>query len=174
MRYVALLRGINVGGNTIVSMDELKQTLEALGCTDVKTILNSGNVVFGSEEADTGKLKQTIAAAFAKAFGFPVTVLLRTEQEIRELIADDPFQAVPVTPTLRFNVTFLDTPSEKIIHSQHALQIIAQYPDAICTVVDLASGKGTVDMMAMLEKTYGKHITTRTWTTVQRIGKLLI
>lgn len=173
MHYVALLRGVNVGGKTKVSMTELKQTFERLGFTEVRTLLNSGNVVFATGERSVGELRQEIETALATWFQFPVTVLLRTEQEIQALIAKDPFRNVTVTPTLRLNVTFLSEPTEKRIASENNLQLVVQYPDAICTVIDLASGKGTVDMMAMLEKTYGKAITTRTWTTVQKIGTLL-
>lgn len=86
MTYVALLRGINVGGKNKVAMPRLKKTFEAVGLTDVTTYINSGNVIF----KDTRRRPATIVSALEKAiendFGFPIRVLLRDLPAIKKVI----------------------------------------------------------------------------------------
>ncbi len=83
-RYVALLRGINVGGNNKVEMSKLKTLFTKLGCTDVVTYINSGNVIFDSvEEADA--LLLDIEKALKKRLGFPVRIVLREIKNIRKV-----------------------------------------------------------------------------------------
>ena len=87
-RHAAFLRGVNLGKRTVKSA-ELKAAFEALGFTDVKTLLASGNVLF---DAKAGKgLKQKIEAGLKAAFGFDVPIVLRTLDELKALVAADPF-----------------------------------------------------------------------------------
>ncbi len=81
MRYVALLRGINVGKGARVSMKELKALLEGLGLVDVVTYLNSGNVVFSSSMG-TLELTRLVEDALARAFGEPIPTLIKTSAEM--------------------------------------------------------------------------------------------
>lgn len=67
-RYIALLRGVNIGGNNKISMSELKNELEKLGFVDIKTVLNSGNIVFSSEINDCNLLLSTIKAMINDSF----------------------------------------------------------------------------------------------------------
>ncbi len=83
MKYVALLRGINVGGNRKVDMKQLKAVFEAAGMEDVRTYINSGNVIFGSDAVDAGRLRTKLEKAIEAEFGFPVRVLLRDVDAIR-------------------------------------------------------------------------------------------
>ena len=86
MTYVALLRGINVGGNRKVDMKALKATFERAGMGDVRTYINSGNVIFGSDSRDKVSLARTLEAAIEADFGFPVRVLLRDAEDMRVLV----------------------------------------------------------------------------------------
>lgn len=79
--YLALLRGINVGGNKKVSMAELKKVFEKLDYSDVRTYINSGNVVFTSSKKDFSKIEK----ALKKAFGFDVAVVVRDAKSIKKL-----------------------------------------------------------------------------------------
>ncbi len=86
MKYVALLRGINVGGNNRVEMKRLKLVFEnALGFDYVMTYINSGNVVFATKKVATQTLEKKIEAAIEKEFGFSVAVLVRDEKNIKNL-----------------------------------------------------------------------------------------
>jgi uncharacterized protein (DUF1697 family) len=88
--YIALLRGINVGGKNVIRMAELKKVFEAIGLCDVQTYIQSGNVLFKSNQGEEflrGKIEHEIE----KVFGFPVTVVLRTLAELEQLVSNCPF-----------------------------------------------------------------------------------
>jgi uncharacterized protein (DUF1697 family) len=89
MVYVALLRGINVGGKTKVEMPKLKAFFESLGCSDVSTYINSGNVVF-KDERTIKELEPLIEAGIEKSFGLKIRVVLRDSQNIKKLCAEIP------------------------------------------------------------------------------------
>jgi uncharacterized protein (DUF1697 family) len=85
VRYVALLRGVNVGGNAIIKMADLKACVGALGHGDVRTYIASGNVLFESGERDGAKLDAQLERAIARQFGLPVRVVVRGGAEIRRI-----------------------------------------------------------------------------------------
>jgi uncharacterized protein (DUF1697 family) len=85
MKYVALLRGINVGGNNKVEMPKLKKCFESLGYTNVSTYINSGNVIFETTSTDPKGLVAQIEASIEKTFGFPVRVVIRSSANILKL-----------------------------------------------------------------------------------------
>ena len=87
MRYVALLRGINVGGKNKVPMARLKEVFQAVGHTDVRTYINSGNVMFESPPRHAGPLSQDLEAAFETEFGFPARVLVLPGSTIKQIAA---------------------------------------------------------------------------------------
>lgn len=89
MRYVALLRGINVGGNTTVAMPQLKACFEAAGCQDVSTYINSGNVLF-SDDRPTDELETLIEAALLARFELPLRIVLRDYAAIKQICATVP------------------------------------------------------------------------------------
>jgi uncharacterized protein (DUF1697 family) len=99
--YVALLRGINVGKSKRISMADLRALVEHLGGTDVKTYVNSGNIVFGHEETSEEKLETAIADAIKDRIGHEVPVVIRTGAELAKIVAGNPFPdaaADPKTP----------------------------------------------------------------------------
>ena len=90
MRYIALFRGINVGGKNIVKMADLKKLFENLGFADVKTYIQSGNVIFRAD-AGPAAAAEKIRAGFRSAFGFDSAVTLRTKEEMTDIIRGLPF-----------------------------------------------------------------------------------
>ena len=90
--FVSLFRGINVGGNHKIRMDELKDVHESLGLRDVLPYIQSGNVVFTSDDADVARLRRQIEDGFEKKFGFHAEVIVRTSDELRDIIEKNPFQ----------------------------------------------------------------------------------
>jgi uncharacterized protein (DUF1697 family) len=176
-KYVALLRGINVGGRTI-KMDALRDLFGSLDYKDVKTLLASGNVVFEAGTASPAALRAKIEKAIAAEFGYAVHILLRSEKEIAVLMKSAPFKGVKATPKTRFYITFLSEKPKSNLKIPYAslgggYVIRAVRPGHIESVLDLAKG-GTIDAMAILEKEFGTHITTRNWNTVEKIHKLMI
>jgi uncharacterized protein (DUF1697 family) len=104
--FVALLRGVNVGGNNMISMSALKKSFEALGFNDVVTYINSGNIIFKSKEADARKLETKIEKMLSKEYQLDSRVVLRSLSEMEKLV-----QSLPRNWTgdrdWRYNVIFL-------------------------------------------------------------------
>lgn len=87
MRFVALLRGINVGGSNLIRMADLKRTFQALGFADVETVIASGNVVFS---APKGGYEAAIEAEISKRFGYEARVVVRSEVQMRRTVKQAP------------------------------------------------------------------------------------
>ena len=90
MKHVALLRGINVGGNNKIEMPRLRAAVESLGYTDVRTYINSGNVVFDAGAIPASEVTTRIEQAIAQEWGLPIKVLLRSAEQIAHLAATLP------------------------------------------------------------------------------------
>jgi uncharacterized protein (DUF1697 family) len=111
-RYVALLRGINVGGRQKVAMADLRKLLDGLGYTEVKTHLQSGNAVFSSSKRSAEKIAGEIEAAITAQLGLTVRVLVRTAAELRAVIEANPIPG-EVANGSRFLVVFLSGPPDQ-------------------------------------------------------------
>ncbi len=111
--YVSLLRGINVSGQKKVGMKELQKIYESLGAKSVKTYIQSGNVVFQYRDLNNSELINRIEKKIKQHFKFDVLVLIRTKDEFRKLIENNPFSQKDTT---KLHVTFLsDTPAKMVI-----------------------------------------------------------
>jgi len=114
--FVALLRGVNVGGNNMISMSALKKSFEAMGFPHVSTYINSGNIIFTTKEKDARKLEKKIEQMLSKDYQLESKVVLRSLPEMEKLV-----QSLPRTwtgdPGFRYNVIFLrhTIDSEKIL-----------------------------------------------------------
>lgn len=175
--YVALLRGINVGSHHKVPMPELRKLLENHGFRNIKTLLNSGNVVFKGTQAEDKALGQEISQLVEQHFGFPVPILLRKGVDIQRILARKPFEKIETHKDLRLYVTFLNNmPKENSpipwASEDGSFQIIGSSDTELYSTVDISKSK-TTDAMKHLEKSYGKDITTRNWNTLEKIGNLL-
>src|SRR3984893_8191153 len=106
IKYVALLRGINVGGNKLIRMAELKRIFASLGLKNVQTYIQSGNVLFESSRADSVALTKHIETSLHKASGFEGPVLLRPTAELEAIVKLNPFSKVKPADS-KLNVTFL-------------------------------------------------------------------
>ncbi|MEF3077769.1 DUF1697 domain-containing protein [Winogradskyella poriferorum] len=89
--YIVLLRGINVGGHRKVPMVELRELLTKTGFSDVKTYIQSGNVIFKFAETNAQKIENSIQKSIADHFGFDVSVMVRTRQQLQKIFDDCPF-----------------------------------------------------------------------------------
>lgn len=106
---VSLFRGINVGSTRKVPMAELKKLHEALGLKNVTTYINSGNVVFTSDNTDLAQLTEQLEESFAETFGFRSNVMLRTTEQLNKVIESTPFQNQPEKAPNWILVFFLAT-----------------------------------------------------------------
>ncbi len=174
MKYVALLRGI-APLNPNMHNDKLRAVFEELGFKNVETVIASGNVLFESSSKNVKALETSVEKILPKRLGFSSTTIIRSEEELLRLVEQNPFKGIEDTPKSRLNVTFLkNIPEAKFKFPYSAAnatyELLGIYDRSICSVIDL-SGSKTPDLMAWLEKQFGKEITTRTWKTVHRILK---
>lgn len=170
------LRGINVGGHHKVPMAELRNRLNEIECRDVKTLLNSGNFVFKTDETNVQVLENKLEDYLSKAFGFPIPVILRAAQAITDLVNENPFKTTNAHKDTRLYVSFLkETPKSELLLpyalADKSLQIISVKNHAVASVLDLSTTK-TPKGMEELEKIFGKNITTRNWNTVEKTAEL--
>lgn len=107
--YISLLRGINITGNKIIRMADLKALYESLGFSDVTTYIQSGNVVFKSRTKRPDAVVGKIVAGVKKKFGFDVTVLVRQPVEMKKIILKNPFTGRKGVDEKGLYVTFLQT-----------------------------------------------------------------
>lgn len=174
MKYAALLRGIGPG-NPNMKGDKLASVFESLGCTHVRPFLASGNVTFESKITDTAKLEAMAEEALPRLLGFSRDVLIRSEADPQKIVDANPFGELKHENSGKtyLTVTFFKTPPKVLPPLPYkpkgkAFEFVASVNGALCCVVDLTAGK-TPDLMAYLERQYGKQITTRTWNTISRI-----
>lgn len=94
MMYAALLRGVNVGGKNILPMKSLAAMFESCGCKNVKTYIQSGNIVFEADKKTIAKLSSVICEKIAEDFGFQTHIVLRSRDELAKIIAAVPYPDV--------------------------------------------------------------------------------
>ena len=174
--FVSLFRGINVGGNRIVKMPDLKAVHESLGLQNVVTYIQSGNVIFTSDTTDTLQLERDIEKAFSNKFGFHSHTVVRSLSDIQSLIASTPFQNQPDKETKWIAVLFLSTqpannaleeirkaysgPEEILISGK---EVYLYYPEGV--------GRSKLTS-ALLDKKLQTNGTARNWNTVLKLREL--
>jgi uncharacterized protein (DUF1697 family) len=172
MKYVALLRGIGPS-NPNMRNEKLRGVFQELGFQNVQTVITTGNVVFESPSRDVKSLETAIEDAIQGQLGFSSTTIIRSHQQLRRLADNNPFGSIEDSPTSRLNVTFLKKKRKSNLRFPYHAEkkgytVVGTHGREVCSVVDL-SGATTPDLMAWLEKQFGKEITTRTWKTVGKI-----
>ena len=108
--WVALLRGINVGGQKVVSMERFRGSFAAMGFRDVRTYVQSGNVVFETAADTCDALTRKIEEGIRRDFGFSVVVILRTAKELKKIVKTNPFLSEEGIEQAKLHVTFLARP----------------------------------------------------------------
>jgi uncharacterized protein (DUF1697 family) len=171
--YVALLRGINVGAHNRVPMADVRSLMAGLGYEDVRTHLQSGNVIFRAPDAATADVERAIADRLEADLGLPVAVLVRTDDEFREVVAGNP--VVGEDPA-RLMVLFLSEPLghklTEIDPARYAPEVFALRPAEI--YLYCATGILESPLLKLFsERRLGCAVTARNWRTVTRIAELL-
>jgi uncharacterized protein (DUF1697 family) len=115
--HLALLRGINVGGKNKLPMKDLASMFTEAGCETVKSYIQSGNVIFCAKAATARRVSERVAQMIAERFGHRTTVVLRTRDQVRDVVANNPFLAAGM-PLDRLHVVFLaDLPNQGQVES---------------------------------------------------------
>ena len=166
--YVALLRGINVGGNNMLPMKELKELLEKEACSEVRTYIQSGNVIFRCAMTDTARLEKRLAAAVSKSHGFEPRVLVLTHGEIESAAKSNPFPEAVEDPK-RLHLFFLTgTPEKPDLKTLEALKTKSERfaLNGRIFYLHTPDGFGTSKLAVRAERLLGVEATARNWRTV--------
>jgi uncharacterized protein (DUF1697 family) len=173
-RWIALFRGINVGGNNILPMKELIRHLEALKLQNVRTYIQSGNVVFDTEEKSVSSLTKKITGRIEKKHGFGPQVLLISREELQSAIQANPFpQAVSDPKSLHF--LFLEKPAAKA--NIQALDLAKSRTESYVLkgclfFLHAPEGIGRSKLATTAEKHLGVAATARNYRTVEKIAEM--
>jgi uncharacterized protein (DUF1697 family) len=153
-------------------MPALKAAFEAAGFTDVKTVLGSGNVAFDARATSERVLEQKAEAAMHEQLGRVFFTIVRPVEELQALLATDPYKPFKVGPKAKRIVTFLrERPTTKLkLPVEMGGARILMMNDRDIFSAYLPNPKGPV-FMTLIEKTFGKDVTTRTWETVAKVAR---
>ena len=176
-RFVALLRGINVGGHRMIRKDELKAIFEGCRFSDVRTVLASGNVVFSSESRSEQELTATIESALQEALGYHVDVMVRTIAYLNELLVLDPFGEVGPGDGHNY-VTFLTNAPDTVpelpqeLPDQNAFALGLNDREFFAVSYKRPDGRYG-DFGPFMKQAFGKQpVTTRNWKTVIKLAAM--
>lgn len=172
--YVALFRGINVGGNRMLPMKALKALLEKTGCTGVETYIQSGNVIFRSAVSDPSRLATQLAAAVAGSHGFEPRVIVLTRSELAKAAANNPYEEADANPTSVHLLFLADRPKSPDLKALEALRAKSERFALKGKVfyVHAPDGFGTSKLAARAERLLGVEATARNWRTVTTLIEL--
>ena len=174
--YIALLRGINVGGHSVTRMSELRGLFESLGLTEVVTYIQSGNVLFNSKEGDREHLVQLLEKELESKFGYQVPVFIYIRKQLKEVAAQNPFDPERKDKEQRCHLMFLSSEpdpdrcaalmaleGEEYKFNIHGKVLYYAYPREF-----EGSGRRTINF----EKVLGVTGTARTWKVVNKLIEL--
>ncbi|HKP38832.1 MAG TPA: DUF1697 domain-containing protein [Pyrinomonadaceae bacterium] len=176
-RYVALLRGINVGGRKLIKMDHLASVFASAGFKNVRTLIASGNVSFDAPEADAKTIAAKIEKKLQKAFGHEVPTTVRTVDELRALVKRNPFKQVEASKDVMVCVAFLFSPPAQelkfpLVFPKENLEILGVYHGAACIVARRKANGWFTFPHEFVEKNFSVLSTTRNWTTVKKLAAI--
>jgi uncharacterized protein (DUF1697 family) len=176
-QYVALLRGINVGGRNLIAMPALKVCFEAQGFANVATYIQSGNVLFTAGRLDPRSLTRRIEAALSKTLGYPASVVVRSLEQMKAVVGDAPKGFGSRPAAYRYDVIFLKEP----LTAREALQSVTVNPD----VDRVFAGEGALYSSRLISKATQSHLnrlvtkpvyqqmTIRNWNTTTKLLGLM-
>ncbi len=177
MKYIALLRGINLGSHKRIKMADLVKAMELLGFKNVKTYLQSGNVIFEDDSTNEAKIAENIGIKINQIFGFQVNVIIRTEDELENIVKGNPFAKDANIQPDKLHVTFLsDMPDSETISDldikkdeNEKFEVAGREVYLYCPN-GYARTKLTNDVF---EKKLNTTATTRNWKTTNKLLKIV-
>ncbi|HEY8181055.1 MAG TPA: DUF1697 domain-containing protein [Thermoanaerobaculia bacterium] len=172
MRYIALLRGINVGGNKKVAMADLLALLQRLKLDDPRTLLQSGNLVFRTTGKTAAQLERLLETEVLKRLGLETRFFVRSEEEWKAVIAKNPYPNEAKSDPGHLLVMFL----ERKVENEEALRSAIKgretfHADGRHLYIVYPDGQGTSKFShAVIEKKLGMRGTARNWNTVLKLA----
>jgi len=173
--YVALLRGINVGGNNVIKMDALRAAFEKLGFAGVKTYIQSGNVLFQSELTDELALEKTLEEALSKTFDYHARVLIRSQKHLAKTV--EAFPKIFENVEWKHNVIFLSPviDSKGILKNFVLKEDIEElhYAPGVLFWSAKLEGIGRASMLKLASRKEYKEMTVRNINTTRKLLDLM-
>jgi uncharacterized protein (DUF1697 family) len=174
IKYVAFLRAINVGGRNMIRMEELRAAFESLRLKNVRTYIQSGNVLFEAVETDAHALTKKIESKLSKSFGFKVPVFLRTMGQMENILQLDPFATISANEEVATFVVLLshepdNPPSTPVIFQKESAELLAVSERAAYILCRRKDNGQFSFPNAFFEKELGVSATTRNWRTMKKI-----
>jgi uncharacterized protein (DUF1697 family) len=173
--YIALLRGINVGGHKLIKMELLRNKLTSVGFTEVKTYIQSGNIVFRNPKAEISFLENRIKEAILEEFGFEVPVLVRDAEKLVKVYNENPFLATENIDISNLHVTLL---TSMPLGENMVTKMGENNGDKYIIIEDTAylmlhnKYNETKLSNSFFEKKWKVNTTTRNWKTIIELVKL--
>jgi uncharacterized protein (DUF1697 family) len=178
--YLALLRGINVSGKKIIKMEELRNLMETVGYTNVKTYIQSGNVIFGSTTRSKEKVAASVEALIEGHYGFDVTVFILDAKDVEKAVDNNPFvsQREPEgAGSKKLYVTFLsEIPSHENMQKLHEAPIGHDLIEVVDNVLYFKlQTKASESKLSnnLIESKLKLRATTRNWNVTLKLLELL-
>jgi uncharacterized protein (DUF1697 family) len=177
VRYVVLLRGINVGGNNIIKMIELKKLFEEMGFENVITYIQSGNVIFDDSENNKTILREKIEHTFSEKLGSTIKTIIITSNEMKTIIEKKPEDFGEEKDKYKYNVIFLVEP----LKAKDAIQEI-KTRDGVDKIYEgekviyfsyLVSERTKSYISKVIETAIYKNISIRNWNTTEKLYELI-
>jgi len=165
--YIALFRGINVLGRNLLPMKALKVLCEKNGCVDVRTYIQSGNVIFRSGLSDITRITKQLAGSVSKSHGFEPRVVVLTLSEIENAAAGNPFPEATRDPKSLHIFFLAEVPKSPDLKSLESLRTTERFHLKGRTLyLHTPDGFGRSKLASRAEKLLGVHATARNWRTV--------
>jgi uncharacterized protein (DUF1697 family) len=173
--YIALFRGINVGGKNSLPMKELVAIMEDHGCTGIRTYIQSGNVVFESSRTKVKSFTKNIGESIKATYGFKPQIMVLTAAELRNAAAANPFPEAENGPKSLHMYFLADTPQNPDIKTLNELKTDNESFNLIGQVFYLHApdGIGRSKLAARVEKSIGVRATARNWNTITKLLELI-
>lgn len=172
-KYVALLRGINVGGNNIIKMADLRACFEQMGLQDVATYIQSGNVLFSAREKDTDKLVSKIERSLSKTFSYQASVVLITQPQLKKVVEAAPSEFGNNPTIYRYDVLFLKKPlaaleAMKSITIREGIDVV-HAGENVVYFSRLISKASQSYLNTLIKLPIYQHMTIRNWNTTTKL-----
>jgi uncharacterized protein (DUF1697 family) len=176
--YVALLRGINVGGKNIIPMAALAKTFERLGFANVRTLIASGNVIFEAAKQDPRKLELKIEKALTKAFAYDAKVVVKSRDELAAIVDGMPAEWKKPKPTKRYYVMFLRhaIDGKRVLDElapRVGVETLSYVPGALLWAANISGLTKSTVARKMLAKPLYQEMTVRNLNTTKKLAELM-
>jgi len=176
-RYVALLRGINVGGNNLIRMPALKSCFEAQGFADVATYIQSGNVLFTARRAGPRALTRSIEEALSQTFAYQSRVVVRSLEQMQAIVGGAPKEFGARPAVYRYDVVFLKEP----LTANEAMKSVTAKPgvdrvfpgEGVLYFSRLTRKAAQSQLSRVITTPAYQQMTIRNWNTTSKLAKLM-